>query len=702
MARTPVVRQAEAAECGLACLAMIYGHYENEIDIRTLRREFLAIDRVGGQGTSLKSLASCASQLGFVHRALRAEPVQMQSVRLPAILHWDMNHFVVLVKTRGRGCVLHDPADGRCEMGWSEFAKHFTGVVLEIWPGGTLRKLATPAMGLNLRELWQLVRGNGSGLGRVVVLSVVLQLLLLAGPWQVQWSLDKALLTGDVNLLFVLAMGFTVLLVLRALTHWLRGSLVIRVGHAMAFQLSSRLLSHLMALPVTWFAKRHTGDVLSRFSSLAPVRELFTQGAATLLVDSLMIVLSLLAMTIYSWTLMLIVVSLNAVYCVIYVALIGRVKRLSMSVVVAEAKEQAHLLESTRSVQSVKVYGQESRRLTDWQSLHANMLGHSMALQRTQLWVGTVGLLCAGAELTLVVYWGAHIVLEQVLTVGMLFAFLSYRGHFSERLQSAIGQLVSIRTLRVHLQRLADIWRETPEDSDSTAIGSADAEIEKIGLTNVRYRYAEPMPWLLMDVNFTIAPGEFVAVIGESGCGKSTLLKLLMGLLPATHGDVRIGPLAFSPSTAARLRGSMGCVLQDQENELFAASLADNVTLFDAPDQQRLMAVLVAVGLAETLSRLPMGLATHLGDMASGLSGGQVQRLLLARALYRQPRYLFLDEPTANLDEPSRRLIVNLIAGLGCTRVVVTHDLEFARTADRIFELRDGCLIERNLVRHAS
>ena len=169
--RTPLIHQSEAAECGLACLAMVYGHYESAVDLRTLRNDFLTADQVGGQGVTLKSLGSCASALGFVHRALRAEPEHIRDVRLPAILHWDMNHFVVLVKARARSCVLHDPAMGRRDMTWQELGKHFTGVVLELWPGGPLRKLATPVAKLRLRELWQLVRGGGVAIGWVFVLS---------------------------------------------------------------------------------------------------------------------------------------------------------------------------------------------------------------------------------------------------------------------------------------------------------------------------------------------------------------------------------------------------------------------------------------------------------------------------------------------------------------------------------------------------
>ncbi len=700
MRRVPLEMQHARAECGLACLAMVAGYFDRQCSLTGLRRRFAG----HYHGLTLKNIAGYAQALGMTSRGLRAEPEDLRRIKVPAILHWNMDHFVVLVSVKRKGCLIHDPAQGRIFCSWSELGKCFTGVVLELWPGeeatGAQSK-QTPGFGaqasdFTLVDLWRMISASRGQIVWVLVLTLALQVMVLVGPWHVQWTVDEALLSGDVHLIGVLCLGFGLLLICRVLTFGLRGLLVMYLGHGVSFQLACQLLARLLRLPLTWFEQRHVGDIISRFGSLQPVRDLLTQGAAAAVVDLLMVLLSLLLMFVYSAALAGLVLAVHGVFMLAHLCFVPRLKRYAMGLVVAQATEQSHLLESIRAIHNVKVYSQEAERLRQWQQLHAHTLGASMSLHRTQLGLATAAMVTGGAELIFIVYLVAHQVLDGAFTLGMLFAFLSYRGQFTERLRGLVDQLVGLRTLQVHLQRLGEIWCETPEAialDPSESCGPS--EPSPLQLCNVRYQHNQASAWVLDGVNLTIAPGEFVAIIGPSGGGKTTLLKLLMGLIMPTEGHIQWGELRLAGDVCAALRSRSGCVLH--ADAFFSGSIAENITFFAQQDMQRLERCLAAVGMLDVLKQMPMRFNTQVGDIGTGLSSGQMQRLLLARALYRDPQFLFLDEGTANLDPHSAAVIHQLVQQLNCTRIVVTHDLSFAAHADRVLRLDGGGLSEVTL-----
>ncbi|XOV84263.1 MAG: peptidase domain-containing ABC transporter [bacterium] len=686
----PVYLQDTLNECGLACLAMVAHTYKSEIDLYSLRQRFAGAE----QALSLQAISRMAGQLGLQARGIRCELDGLKQLRRPAILHWQMDHFVVLVAVRARGCVIHDPNLGRIVCSWQEMSDRFTGVALELWPevGGMT---AQPVMArLGIKQLWSLLQRTRGQLYLLMGLTLALQILVLLGPWHVQWTVDDALLSGDSTLISVLCMGFALLLLLRVAVHLLRGMVSLQLGFTLSFYLGGYLLQHLLRLPNRWFEARHVGDVVSRFTSLQPVRDLFTQGLAVMLVDAIMVLLSLLVLLVYDPLIALVVVLTHGTFLLLQLLAIGRLQRQTQGVVVAQAQEQSHLIESVRSIFNVKAFQQENTRLSQWQNLHARSLQQMLGLQHTQLGLGAASVFVAGAELIVVIYLAAHAVLAGSLTVGMLFAFLSYRSHFTERLRSLVDQWLNLRTLTTHLERLADIWFTTPEPPPGDGVNEAPVtrpqEIRALVLDGVDYRHDARSAWLLKQAQLEIAPGEWVAVVGDSGCGKTTLLKLLMGFVTPCSGEVLLGQSPLRDSTLQTLRHHSACVMQG--DTFFSGTIVENITLFETPDLARLMACLQAVGMIDVIEQMPLKHLSSIGDLSSGLSTGQMQRLVLARALYREPDYLFLDECTANLDQESVKHIGKLLGSLACTRVVVTHDWGFASAADRVFELRDGQL----------
>ncbi len=708
--RVPVEVQSLRNECGLACLAMVVGYYDRRTTLWALRRRFAGLC----VGVTLKDLAEFAQELGYLARGLRAEPEHLGKLKLPAILHWNLDHFVVLVRVARNRCVIHDPARGRIQCSWNEVEDRFTGVVLELWPladGETQarQERSAPAADLSamprlsLSQVWQWAMGARSQLVWTVVLSLLLQIMVLAAPWHVQWTVDEALVSGDEHLIGVLCVGFALLLMCRVLTHLLRGLMVVHLGHLLSFQLACRLLMQLLHLPLSWFEGRHVGDVASRLASLQPLREWLTQGAAAMVVDGLMVILSLVLMLVYHPALAVLVGGIHGLYLLVQMSLVPRFRRFAMAAVVAQAAEQSHLLQSVQTMHNVKTYTLEALRLAQWQRLHSHTLQQSLSLQRQQLGLGTGALLVGGTELILLIYCIAHEVLQGAFSLGMLFAFLSYRAHFTERLGGLAEQLVSFRALQVHLQRVGEVWAEPAEVRAPERAGAdlSNGALQRLCLQGVSYRHHPRQAKLIDHVDLNIEVGEFVALVGPSGCGKSTLLKLMMGLLTPTEGAVLWRERVLLGEDVQAFRRVSACVLQG--DGFFSGSLLENIALFDVPDLVRVRHCLQEVDMAHAVATLPMGLHTQVGDIGQNLSSGQLQRLLMARALYRQPQFLFLDEATANLDAASAATIQTLVRNLSCTRLVVTHDLNFAACADRAFELNDGRLcplprIPRNAV----
>ncbi len=684
--RVPVLWQTEAQECGVVCVAMASAYHGRDLDLPDLRARGLA----GTRGSTLNDLIALAEAEGLNCRGLRLEPEHLRRLAVPAVLHWDLNHFVVLAKVGRRGIWIHDPAQGRRRMSWAEVSKHFTGVALELRPSDRFRA-RPPTRRLKLSDLWRGAVGLGGSLVNVLALSLLLQLTLVLAPLQVQWVIDQGVMRADRELIVLLALGFAMLLLVRLAAQMMRGWLITRLTYLLAFEFGRNLFGHMLRLPLGWFEKRHLGDITSRFGSLGPVRDAMTQGLVAVCVDGIMAIAMLAMMLAYDALLAAFVVAACAVYLAVRFAQVPALARIAMDEINHEARAESSFLESMRAMPAVRVYAQERPRLDLWQNQQAGAINAGIQGAKWGLVGDGAQTLIFGIETIAVIYLGANHVLDGTLTIGMLYAFLSYKGEFTGRLGELVRQGLALRLLRVHLERLADPYCATAELSTEPV---TDRPVRGgLQLVEAGFRYGEREPWIFRDVNLAVEPGEFVALVGPSGGGKTTLTKLLMGQAGPTTGSVRVGGRPLEGTWLRCYRKSVGCVLQD--DALFAGSLAANISLFDPQfDPRRFERACRLAQIDELIATLPMGLETPVGDMGAALSGGQVQRLLLARALYRSPDFLFLDEGTAHLDPDTRLKIQEMVATLECTRVVATHDLSFAERADRIYEVRGGVVAE--------
>jgi ATP-binding cassette subfamily B protein RaxB len=689
--RLPLIRQAEAAECGLASLAMVAGFHGYETDLATLRRQFA----ISLKGATLKSLIDIAARMGLGTRALRCELEEMKELRTPAILHWGMGHFVVLKRIVRGGIEIHDPAIGARIVKTPEVSRHFTGVALELTPTDGFEKKNEKNL-LKLSTLAKFAPETVRGLIQAIVLSLIIELCVLAAPFYMQFVIDEAILKGDGGFLTAIAVGFAMVTLFSVVATALRGLTLQFVSSALSFDMEAKVFHHLLRLPLDWFHKRQVGDVQSRFHSIASIQQFITNGAVSVFMDGVLSIFIVALMFYYSTTLGAVAVVAVALYAGLRIAMIGLARRVSADYIVNEAKEASRFLESLRAIQTLKASGAEAAREGLQRNAVATTLNSAIRMGNVNIGFNAVNQAVSGLTDILIVFLGAKAVMSADLTVGMLTAFMAYQRQFTSRFANLVENFIAWRLLDVHLERLADIAL-APKD-EVALVGGHEAQVQgEIVLQDLAYRYAPSEPEVLRGVDLTIRPGEFVAIAGASGCGKSTLIKIVAGLYKPSRGSVLIDGQPLDRWNAQTLRSQIALVAQD--DSLLQGTLAENISGFDDKVDMQLVRVCAELAQIRTdIERMPMGYESLVGDMGSTLSGGQKQRVLLARALYRRPRILILDEGTSHLDVESEKAVNAALSELAITRLVVAHRPETLRAAGRVVSLEGGVAREASAV----
>lgn len=684
--KLPVVLQTEAAECGLACLAMVAAHHGHRTSLPALRQRFA----VSLKGMTLETLMQIGAGVGLAARPLRLELDELPDLQTPCILHWDMNHFVVLHSATRRRVTIHDPAVGVRTLTPRAAGEHFTGVALELTPTVAFEPVRSQP-GIRLRSMLGRVVGLNRALAQILLLALCLEVCTIAGPFYMQWLIDQALVASDRDLVAVLGLGFGLLLLLKTALGAFRAWAVTLLGTSMHLQWMNNVFAHLLKLPLEFFEKRHVGDVVSRFGSVNAIQTALTTQVVEAMVDGLLAVGTFAMLVLYSPRLALVALTAVALYAALRAATFAPLRNATAEQIIHGARQQTHFLESVRGAQTIRLFGRGEQRRMGWMNMLADQANAQLCIARVSLGFNTAQALIFGLERVVILWLAALMVLDRSFTVGMLIAVVAYKEQFSTRVAALVDHLFGLRMLRLHGERLADIVL-TPVEADAAAGAErhgASPRLPRIELQGVKFRYSPHDPWVLDGVDLEVNPGECLAITGPSGCGKTTLVKVMLGLLKPTEGRVLADGVPVEQMGLAAYRRHIGTVMQD--DLVFTGSIAENISFFDPrPDTEHIERCAAFAALDVDIERMPMRYQTLVGESGTGLSGGQKQRLVLARALYRRPQLLVLDEATSHLDVTNERQVSRALAALALTRVVIAHRPESLAIADRVLAMGNG------------
>ncbi|KVX07517.1 ABC transporter [Burkholderia ubonensis] len=686
--RLPVILQTQAAECGLACVGMVAGYFGHDIDMMHLRQRF----NTSLKGATLGDVMRIAQRLGLASRALRLELDELGQLRRPCILHWEMSHFVVLKRVERDHVVIHDPARGARKVPMDEVSRCFTGVALELLPtAGFERKRERES--ISMLQLIGSVLGVRSAFVQVLTLSVALELFGILMPFYMQWVMDHVLVSSDRDLLAMLGIGFAMVALFQTAITALRSWVVTWFSSLLSVQWSANVCAHLLRLPMTYFEQRHIGDVVSRFGAVGTIQNTLTSRFVGTLLDGVMAVVTLGMLFFYNRTLTWLVIALFVVYALLRALAYRPFRQANEDQIVYAARTQTQLLESIRGVQAIKLANKQDERVAIYANTMVETANKGIVIQRLSIGFSAVHGLVSSLGRVALIWLAARQVIEGSFSAGMLVAYVSFADQFVGRGSGLIDALIEFRMLRLHGERLADIvLTEVEADMEGSVAHMPSTQREAppaISVRNLRYRYAEGEPWVLDGCSFDIAAGESVAIIGPSGQGKTTLAKLLLGLLDPHEGTIAVDGVDIRHLGLQHYRDRIGCVMQD--DILFAGSIADNICFFDLdPDLARIEEAARLAQIHDDIAAMPMGYQSLVGDMGSSLSGGQCQRVLLARALYRRPDILVLDEATSHLDVARELAINEAVSAMPITRILIAHRPETIRSAERALLLENG------------
>lgn len=682
----PMIFQSETSECGLACLTMIANYLGKKIGVAELRESY----KISSLGASVKDIAAAAQRIGLRCRPLKLELSDLKKLELPVVLHWDLDHFVVLKKITASSAVIHDPAVGVRSYSLSEMGMHFTGIAVEVRKTGEFNS-ATAQPKFTLAQLFEPGVGFYKVIVQVFIMSVLIQMLSILTPLYLQLVIDQGLSLRDGDLIFLLAMLFLLVAFAKTAIAYFRSVILLQFSSQFGFQLAESTFNHLIRLPLKFFEKREMGDIVSRFSSLESIKQIVTQEMITIVVDGIFSLVTLVLLYLYSPFLCALAVIAIALFCLLRIISISKEKTLREEALVAGARQQTSFMENIRSISTTKLNGIEQEREQEWLASYTGFINSAFHLGSFQLSINTIQGLVFGIENILTIYFGAMLVFEQSLTVGQLMSFIFLKAHFIGSVTAMVPKLAEMKLMKLELERLSDITLHKKDPWSDLETLMEVSQSSSMSVEGLSFSYGANLPNVFSNVNCKLAAGESLGVWGKSGCGKTTFLKLLLNLEQTEFGTIRFGGRILATLSAKERRGYLAAIMHGET--LLAGSLAYNINLgLDKFDEPKMMKVCQLVGIAELVRELPMGFSTQIGELGVLFSAGQVQRILLARALYSKPKILLLDEALSHLGEEVALDLLTMIRRFGITLILVSHSENLLKTTDKQLILEEEAL----------
>jgi ATP-binding cassette subfamily B protein len=690
--RFALVQQAEEMDCGAACLAMICKHYGIPMTLGKLRE----LANVTTQGATLDSLARAGESLGFTARGVQCTYDALLGLELPFIVHWEGYHYVVVYGISKRQVWVADPAVGFKKLSVEEFERGWSGTCLAFTPGQNLVQLAAS------RSPWVRFVGYLKPYKRILahlfMATFVIQVLGIVPPVIIQNVLDGVIVHHNTNLLHLLVIGLVISSAFSQLIATIRAFLANFMMRNMDFAMMSQFFKHTMSLPLSFFASRKTGDIFARFQENQTIRAFLTESTVTTVLNLLMVFIYFTIMFLYNVKLTVLLLAFVIPIVALTVLATPRIKNYAREVFTASTDAKAYLMESLGGAETIKGMGIERPVRLKWEKKYAKALDVQYRAQSFNILVGCGGQFLNAATTIAILWFGANLVLAHELTIGQLIAFNALMASVLTPLMGLVGLWNLLNDAGVAMERLGDVLDIAPEQKPgdlASRVVLPDLKGE-VRLDGVYFRYGgSETPYVLENVTLEVKPGELVAIVGRSGSGKTTLAKLLVGFYLPTEGRLTVDGYDMSVIDKEHFRAQVGYVMQS--NLLFSGTIAENIASgHESPDRRRIEEVAKMADAHAFIAKMPLRYEQVVGERGIGLSGGQIQRLCIARALYHDPRLLVFDEATSALDSQSESNIIGNMNDIlkGRTAVIIAHRLSTIMRADKILVLYEGSIVE--------
>ncbi|HEU5380066.1 MAG TPA: peptidase domain-containing ABC transporter [Ktedonobacteraceae bacterium] len=687
--RVPEILQMSAVECGAACLAMLLGYYGRKTSASEIREKY----GVSRDGLSAWSIVQAARSYGLKVRAISSPSTDFRFVHLPAIIHWQFKHFLVVERCSPSFVDVVDPASGRKRLTTQEFAKGFTGVVIMLEPGVHFDPhTVAPVISLR-RYLLQYVKQSPLVFLQIMLASLVLQAFGLVIPLLTKVIVDQIIPYRMFTVLSLLGIGLLVILLSQLVTTLIRAALLIYLQARIDISITSNFFEHLLTLPLRFFQQRSSGDILTRVASNTAIRDLISNQLVSTLLDGSIVIVYLLILLSQSPVFGAMALLIGLLQVGLLFGTYGPVRRLTRRELDAIGSSQGYVAEMLAGITTLKAAGAEQKAFQRWYNLFCNQLNASVRLNYCTSFINTfVTLLNTFAPLALL-WVGIIEVLNGSMQIGTMLALNALVGEFLAPFTSLVTSGRLLQAVRSHLERLADVI-EAPSEQDGQNVQHPPRLKGQIMLKQVSFQYNVTDARTLQNINVYIEPGQKIAIVGRTGSGKSTLGKLLLGLCLPTEGEIFYDGLPLHTLNLQAVRTQFGAVMQD--THIFSGSIRQNI-VFNHPDisLEQIIKAAQAAALHDDIMHMPMGYETEVAEGGSALSGGQRQRLAIACALAHDPAILLLDEATSSVDVITERVIEQNLKDLQCTQIIIAHRLSTIRSADCILVLDEGRIVER-------
>lgn len=703
MRRFILYKQLDKMDCGPSCLRMIAKYYNRNYSLQTLREKCF----ITREGVSFLGISDAAESIGFRTKAVRISFEQLKNdIVFPAILHWNQNHFVVIFKIKRNKVYIADPNIGIIKYHFDEFKKHWLsnisdgknhGLCLILEPSPDLyadddEKIDKTSFNLLIKYIkpyknyiWQLLLG-------VIIGSII----MLMFPFLTQQLVDNGINNQNINFIYLILIAQIVLFLGRISVEFIRGWILLHLSTRINISIISDFLIKMMRLPIGFFDTKKTGDLLQRISDHQRIESFITTSSIIVLFSAVNILVFSIVLALYNFKILFVFIAGSTIY-VLWTILFLKKRRILDNKRFSQLSEnQSNLIQLITGIQEIKLNNYEKQKRWEWEGIQAKLFKvniKSLALSQNQR---------AGAGLfnelknIIITFMAAYAVIQGQMSLGMMLAVQFIIGQLNSPLEQLIGFFNKAQDAKISLERLGEIHKQKDELELSKNKHHYLPEDNSIYINNLTFQYEGPhSEKVLNNINLSIPQKKLTAIVGTSGSGKTTLMKLMLGFYPPVSGEIRIGDVNLNHIDEKYWRERCGIVMQD--GFIFTDTITNNIILgSESFDEKKFYRAVKVANIQEFVQNLPLGYNTIIGADGHGLSQGQKQRILIARAVYKDPEYIFFDEATNALDANNEKIILNNLTEFftGKTVVIIAHRLSTVKHADQIIVLEKGQIIE--------